>query len=118
LLELFGVLVLAAELPQRLTRQSESVRHFVSSVLVALLLAGSAGYFFGPSCGLAEEDGARAGFLVVIAVTLGTRVGTAVMQDLSLSSSSARFGRGASLNYIIPAVYAAPVYFHYLNTFA
>lgn len=118
LLEMFGVLVLAAELPQRLMRHSDTLRTFAFSVVAGLLLAGAAGYLLGPSCQLVEEDAARAGVLVAVAVTLGTRVSVAVMRDLSLSSSSARFGRGASLNYIIPAVYAAPVYFHYLNTFA
>ena len=39
------------------------------------------------------------------------------MFDLDLSSTSATFGRGTLLDRMIPAVYAAPVYFHYLSYF-
>ena len=54
-----------------------------------------------------------------IELTLTTpRVSAAVGRDLDLKSSSVLMGRGALLNRIVPAAYAAPVYFHYLNHFA
>jgi predicted CDP-diglyceride synthetase/phosphatidate cytidylyltransferase len=55
---------------------------------------------------------------VFVAVTMGALVNEAVSEDLSLTSPSARRGRGALLDRIVPAAYAAPVYFHYLNYFA
>ena len=65
-----------------------------------------------------QEDGARAGFLVALAVTMGALVTTALMQELARGSSTARVGRVGLLDRAIPAVYAAPVFFHYLNHFA
>lgn len=120
LLELFGILVLASELPQRLAggfSRSKWLRSIFGVVLGVFLTVGL-GWELGPWCGLVEEDAARAGLLVVLAVTLGGQVSNAVAQDLALSSSSSRIGRGAILNRMVPAVYAAPVFFHYLNHFA
>ncbi|MCP3978436.1 MAG: hypothetical protein GY716_03760 [bacterium] len=120
-LELFGILVLASEVPQRLAGRLRSADGGVGpavAVVASLLLAGALGYWLGPSCGLVEEDGARAGILVAVAVTFGGIVSNAVAADLSLTTSSSMFGRGAFLNRAVPAVYAAPVYFHYLNHFA
>ena len=119
--ELFGVLVIAAELPQRLAgrfRSGASWWRPAFGVLVGLLCATALGWWFGPSCGLVDDDGARAGALVTIAATLGARVSVAVSEDLELTSPSARMGRGGLINRMVPAVYAAPVYFHYLNYFA
>ena len=76
------------------------------------------GYWLGPHCGLIKEDGARAGLFVLVAVTLGAMVAGAVAVDLALKGAALRVGRGATLNRAIPAVYAIPVYFHYLNHFA
>lgn len=121
LLELFGVLVLAAELPQRILgrfRPGAGWAKPFTGIVVSLLLAGAVGFLIGPWCGLIEEDASRAGILVAVAVTLGAMVGGAVALDLAQSPSAAWFGRGAFLNRMVPAVYAAPVYFHYLNHFA
>jgi predicted CDP-diglyceride synthetase/phosphatidate cytidylyltransferase len=121
LLELFGILVLASELPQRLTgRFGAEIPSWRKAAGIALsfALAPGLGWLLGPECGLSPEDAAVAGLQVVVAVTLGARVGYALTRDLELSSANLRFGRGASLNYTIPAVYAAPVFYHYLNTFA
>lgn len=121
LFELFGVLVLAAELPGRLTgrpRQGGGWARSAFGIIAGAVAAVSLGMLLGPWCGLVEEDGGRAGLLVAIAVTMGALVSDAVMRDLSPGSTGARVGRWAFLDRAIPAVYAAPVFFHYLNHFA
>jgi predicted CDP-diglyceride synthetase/phosphatidate cytidylyltransferase len=121
LLELFGVLVLTAELPRRLLWRSHGAPDRLKGVLGILLgtvLAGVVGYWLGPWCDLSHQDAARAGLLVAIAVTLGARVSEAVRRDLELTAAASSHGRGAFLTRTIPAAYAAPVFFHYLNTFA
>jgi len=121
LLELFGVLVLAAELPGRLTgrfRQGGGWARSTFGVAAGAVLASLTGFWAGPWCGIVEEDGFRAGLIVAIAVTMGALVSEAVMRDLSPGSSGARIGRWAFLDRAIPTVYAAPVFFHYLNHFA
>jgi phosphatidate cytidylyltransferase len=121
LLELFGILVLCAELPQRLIGRFRPGAGWVRpliGILVSVVLTTGIGFLLGPWIGLVEEDAARAGFLVSIAVTLGAVVAGAVALDLGQSKAEAWVGRGALLNRIVPAVYAAPVYFHYLNHFA
>lgn len=118
--ELFIVLIIAAELPQRLAGRFRQGWGWFRPMLGALggaLLASTVGFWAGPMCGLVEEDGARAGLLVAIAVTLGALVASAVARDLARASSTARISRGDSLDRAIPAVYAAPVFFHYLNHF-
>jgi predicted CDP-diglyceride synthetase/phosphatidate cytidylyltransferase len=121
-LELYGILVLAAETPQRLAgRFRTGTGWWIKPTLgipISLLLAISLGFVLGPWAGLDKEDAARAGLLVVIAVTMGALVNQALAEDLSLTHPSARRGRGALLDRIMPAAYAAPVYFHYLNHFA
>jgi predicted CDP-diglyceride synthetase/phosphatidate cytidylyltransferase len=121
LLELFGVLVLAAELPGRLTgrfRQGGGWARSALGVVAGVVLAAALGFWAGPWCGLVEEDGARAGLLVAIAVAMGALVSEAVMHDLAHGAPAGRVGRWAFLDRAIPAVYAAPVFFHYLNHFA
>jgi predicted CDP-diglyceride synthetase/phosphatidate cytidylyltransferase len=76
------------------------------------------GWWLGPTCGLVDDDAARAGLLVFAAVNLGALVSGAVSRDLELTAPSSRMGRGGLLNRMAPTVYAAPVYFHYLNYFA
>jgi predicted CDP-diglyceride synthetase/phosphatidate cytidylyltransferase len=117
-LELFGVLVLAAELPQRLLGRPGrgAVWHPLLGLSLGVALAGLLGFQLAPSCGLVEEDGARAGLLVALAVSMGAVVSDAVMRDLG--SGVDWLGRGAFLDRAIPAVYAAPVFFHYLDHFA
>ena len=51
------------------------------------------------------------------AVNLGATVSKAVAKDLALSTATI-LGRGALLDRLVPALYAAPVFFHYLNHFA
>ncbi len=120
LLELFGLLVLAAELPQRAIGRRRNDRWVASAIGPAcgVLLATVTGFIAGPWGGMVEEDSARAGFLVAIAVTLGGWIVDAVLRDLGLGSAEVRVGRAAVLDRAIPAVVAAPVFFHYWNHFA
>jgi predicted CDP-diglyceride synthetase/phosphatidate cytidylyltransferase len=121
LLELFAVLMLASELPQRLAgrfRQGAGWLRPALGVLAGVVLATMLGFGIGPSCGLVEEDGARAGLLVAVAATLGAVVNGAVVRDLAAGSTVARVGRGMLLDRVGPAIYAAPVFFHYLDHFA
>jgi predicted CDP-diglyceride synthetase/phosphatidate cytidylyltransferase len=121
LLELFGVLVLAAELPGRLTgrfRHGGGWARTTFGIVAGAVLAAAIGFWAGPWCGIVEEDGARVGLLVTVAVTMGALVSEAVMRDVSPSAPAARVGRWAFLDRAIPPVYAAPVFFHYLNHFA
>ena len=117
--ELFGVFVLASDLPQRLAgRLDQGVGwvRVVTGKIASLVLVVGVGFWLGPWCGLVEEDGGRAAALVFIAVSLGRRVSDAVADELALGPSS-RAGRGAMLDRVVPAVYAAPVFFHYINSF-
>ena len=111
--QLFGVLVLASELPQRVFGRRQTI---------ALVLSGTAstavGWIAGPWAGLSSGDAARAGALVFLAVSLGALVAGAVAHTLAADVPGARLGRGGLLNRMVPAVYAAPVFFHYLNYFA
>ncbi len=119
--QLLGVLILASELPRRLLGGINAGEGWIrpsAALAISLPLVLALGFWLGPECGLSAEDGARAGALVLIAVTLGALVASAVAADLELRASSTRVGRGATLNRIVPAVYAIPVYFHYLNHFA
>jgi predicted CDP-diglyceride synthetase/phosphatidate cytidylyltransferase len=114
------VVVLCGELPRRLgggfSSKSGWVRP-VSGIVFGILLATGIGFWLGPKCGLVEEDAARAGFLVGCAVNLGATVSKAVAKDLALSTATI-LGRGALIDRLVPMVYAAPVFFHYLNHFA
>jgi len=118
--ELFGILVLAAELPQRMAGRFRTESGWVRptiGVAVSFVLAVALGFQLGPWCGLVEEDAGRAAFLVVVAVTLGAQVSRAVTRELSLSPTS-RLGHASVLGRVVPAVYAAPIYFYYLNHYA
>jgi len=118
--ELFGILVLASELPQRLAGRFRPGRRVAPALGIAagVVLAVVAGWSFGPWCGLVDDDGARAGLFVFVAVWMGAVVSGAVTHDLALTAPSSRLGRGGLLNRMVPAVYAAPVLFHYLANFA
>ncbi|NIM01117.1 MAG: hypothetical protein GTN89_09415 [Acidobacteria bacterium] len=121
LLELFGVLVLASELPQRLAaRPHPGTPWFrpLAGIFAAMFLATGLGYVLAPLAGMAHSDGGRAGLLVSVAVTLGALVSEAVATDLNMTSSAAVIGRGATMTRMVPAVYAAPVFFHYVVNFA
>jgi phosphatidate cytidylyltransferase len=117
-LELFGVLALAAELPLRVAgrpRPGEGFLRQATGVVLGAGLAALAGWVTAPLAGLSGEFGVRAGLLVLAAVACGSMVADAVAEDLSLGAAAARVGRGAFLDRTLPAMYAAPVFFHYLD---
>jgi predicted CDP-diglyceride synthetase/phosphatidate cytidylyltransferase len=121
LLELFGVLVLASELPQRLAGRPHPGSPWLrplAGIVVSMFLATGLGHLLAPLAGLSAGDGGRAGLIVAVAVTLGALVSEAVATDLEMTSSSAVFGRGSTMTRMVPAVYAAPVFFHYVTNFA
>ncbi len=119
-LELFAILVLAAELPQRIAgrfRLGAPVLRPAAGVAVALALCAAVGWWLGTPGAMTPLHGSIAGLLVAVAVTAGALVAEAVSQDLGLAASAGRMGRGAFLDRSIPALYAAPLYFHYLKYF-
>lgn len=120
-LELFGILALATELPRRLTGRLVGGGHWLRSVVavaVGAAFSTGLGFWLGPRCGLIEEDAARAGLLLAIAVTSGALVAEGLSRDAGISAVTSRVGRGAFLDRCIPVIYAAPVFFHYLDHFA
>lgn len=119
-LELFGVLVLASELPQRIAgrlRPGAVLRPLAGILLGGASACGLAAWL-GPLLGIARQDGVVLGLLVAASVTAGRAVTEAVSQDLAMAPASSRVGRGALLDRTMPAVYAAPLFFHYLQHFA
>ena len=120
-LELFGTLVLVSELPQRLTgriRLHDGVFRALGGMTVSFAAAAGVGAWLAPYIGLDPREGLIAGLLVCLCVTAGGVVTAAVAHDLSLSASNARLGRAALLDRITPAIYAAPLYYHYVSHFA
>jgi predicted CDP-diglyceride synthetase/phosphatidate cytidylyltransferase len=119
--ELFGLFVIATELPARLAgrfgRGSGWLRPG-AGVAVGVVLAAALGFLCGPWCGLGEEDAARAGMLVAAAVTMGGLVHDAALGDLGAGRAGARIHGAELLDRAIPALYAAPFFFHYLDHFA
>ena len=116
-IELFGVLVLAAELPKRLAgrvRPDDRLVRPILGLFVGAAAAMCAGYFAGPACGVPTRTAAIAGLFLAGGTAAGAWVADAVAQDLSLGAPSARIGRGAFLDRAFPAVYAAPIYVHFL----
>jgi phosphatidate cytidylyltransferase len=117
-LELFGVLVLASELPQRLAgrvRPGEAVARPLAGILVSVALTCGLAAWLAPGLGIDTRHGVALGLLVVASVTAGRSVTEAVSQDLAMAQASSRVGRGALLDRTMPAVYAAPLFFHYVN---
>ena len=117
-LELFGIVGLFADLPQRLTGRirpgEERVRPFLG-LAVSLVLAAGLGAIFGPKAGTTALHGGIAGALTALAMAGGSLVADAVAQDLSRTASDAMLGRGAFLDRTLPALFAAPVFYHYLQ---
>lgn len=118
-LELFGITALLADLPQRLTGRirpgDERVRPFIG-VLVSIVVAAAVGATLAPFAGIASLQGGVAGSLVALAMAGGSLVSDAVAQDLLRTQSDAVLGRAAVLDRTLPAIYAAPIFYHYLRT--
>jgi predicted CDP-diglyceride synthetase/phosphatidate cytidylyltransferase len=117
-LELYGVLGLAADLPQRLAGRFEPGSRLrpAAGIVVSALLASGLGGWSGPWCGVSTRDGAIAGMLVAVAVAMGAAVIRAVLRDLGLSSQTLH-GRGAFLDRVVPLIYAAPFFYYSLVDF-
>jgi phosphatidate cytidylyltransferase len=120
-LELFGITALLADLPQRLSGRlrpgGERVRPFlglVASVAVAALVGAA----LAPLAATASLHGGVAGSLVALAMAGGSLVSDAVGQDLLRTQSDALLGRAAFLDRTLPAIYAAPIFYHYLRAVA
>jgi phosphatidate cytidylyltransferase len=120
-LELFGIVALLADFPQRLTGRirpgEERARPFLG-VVASVVLAAAVGSQLAPLAGLASLHGAVAGALVALAMAGGSLVSDAVAQDLLRSQSDAMLGRAAFLDRTLPAIYAAPIFYHYLRAIA
>jgi len=116
-IELFGILVLASELPQRLAGRIrlgvELARPALGSAASAALASGL-GAALGPLGDLTRQQGALAGLAVSLGTTAGALLAEGMAQELSLGGATSRFGRGAFLDRTFPAVYAAPAFFHYV----
>lgn len=119
-LELFAILVLMAELPQRLAGRPGPGMGFVRSMaalVTAIALDMGIGAWLGPLGSVTPMQGTIAGLLVALAVTAGALVAGAVAEDLKLTASSSLVGRGAFLDRSVPAMYAAPVFYNFLKYF-
>jgi phosphatidate cytidylyltransferase len=120
-LELFGITALLADLPQRLTGRirpgGERVRPFVG-VVASVVIAAALGAALAPLASMASLHGGVAGGLVALAMAGGALVADAVAQDLLRTQSDALLGRAAFLDRTLPAIYAAPIFYHYLRAVA
>jgi predicted CDP-diglyceride synthetase/phosphatidate cytidylyltransferase len=116
--EMFGILVLAAEIPQRLAgraRSGEGALRPALGILAGAGLAALVGATIGPLCTLDPARGAVAGALVAAGTAAGSFFAEAAAQDLSLGAPAARVGRGAFLDRTLPALLAAPFFFYFTN---
>jgi phosphatidate cytidylyltransferase len=120
-LELFGITGLLADLPQRLTGRirpgGERVRPFIG-VVASVAVAAAAGAALAPHAAVASLHGGIAGGLVALSMAGGSLVSDAVAQDLMRTQSDAVLGRAAFLDRTLPALYAAPIFYHYLRAVA
>jgi phosphatidate cytidylyltransferase len=117
-LELFGITALLADLPQRLSGRirpgGERVRPFLG-VVASVAVAAVVGAAIAPLASTASLHGGVAGGLVALAMAGGSLVSDAVAQDLLRTQSDALLGRAAFLDRTLPAIYAAPIFYHYLR---
>jgi predicted CDP-diglyceride synthetase/phosphatidate cytidylyltransferase len=117
-LELFGIVALVAEIPQRFlgrSRGNDAPAVHLASVGAGVAAAMVAGATLGPWVGLTEWIGAGAGALVALATAAGALLAASVADDLDQSATSAVLGRAAFLDRTMPTLLAAPVYYHYLR---
>lgn len=120
-LELFGIVGLLADLPQRLTgrlRPGEERVRPVLGVAVSVALAAGAGASFAPLALATTLHGGVAGALTALAMAGGSLVSDAVAHDLMRGSSDAMLGRGAFLDRTLPPLFAAPIFYHYFQAVA
>lgn len=116
-LELFAILVVIAELPQRLAgrpRPGFELLWPAAGMAVAAVASVLIGAWVAPWGGATRIQGAVAGLLVAVGVAVGALVSEAVAHDLELRASIV-IGRGAFLDRCVPAVFAAPLFYHYFE---
>lgn len=121
MIELFGILVLVSEFPQRLggtTRHGRSARWPVVGFVSGIAAGCAAGWMAAPLAQMEPRVGAMGGLLVALAVAAGDRVSTALASALELRIPVGLTGTGASLDRMVPAVYAAPVFHYFLSYMA
>lgn len=120
-LELFGITALLADLPQRLSGRirpgGERARPFLG-VVASVAVAAAVGAALAPLTSTASLHGGVAGGLIALAMAGGSLVSDAVGQDLLRTQSDALLGRAAFLDRTLPAIYAAPIFYHYLRAVA
>ena len=117
-LELFGILVLASELPQRLggtTRHGRSAAGPITGLTVGVGLGFALGFLLGPQAGIDSVLAGAGGVLLALAVAAGDKVTTAMASALELRAADSLTGSGAFLDRMVPAVYAAPVFYYFLQ---
>lgn len=120
-LEMFGVIALLADLPQRLAgriRPGETRSAPLIGVVASALVAAGAGAAVAPLAANTPLHGAVAGALIALTMAGGSYVSDAVGQDLERTQSDALLGRAAFLDRTVPVIYAAPVFYHYLRAVA
>ena len=87
-------------------------------VVASVAIAAAVGAILAPLSGAASLHGGVAGALVALAMAGGSLVSDAVAQDLLRTQSDAMLGRAAFLDRTLPAIYAAPIFYHYLRAVA
>ncbi len=118
-LELFGILVLTGELPQRMAGGRKPGR-FLSRLFLGVFFAGTVGYLLARHAGVGDWVGLNAnqvalgGAFISMAVTAAHLVTNGIADDLEMNSPSTLMGRGMFLGRIVPAVYAAPFFYYFL----
>jgi predicted CDP-diglyceride synthetase/phosphatidate cytidylyltransferase len=118
-LEFFGILALAADLPQRLAGRlgtGASLGRTLAGIAGGAALAAAIGHFVGPMATVFAPHGWISGILVALASAAGALVAKAIADDLDVNAAQAVVGRAAFLDRTIPAIYAAPVLYHYLRS--
>ena len=117
-LELFGIVGVLADFPQRLAGRmrpgGESIGPALG-IVAGIALAAGAGALIAPMASQGTLHGAIAGALVAMSIAGGSLVADAVGQDLEQSQSDTTLGRAAFLDRTLPVIYAAPVFYHYLR---
>ena len=86
----------------------------IAGTALSFALAVGLGAWLAPWFGFAAARGAVGGGAVALAVTVGGIVTEAVARDLSM----APVGRAALLDRVTPMVYAAPLFYHFLDYYA
>jgi phosphatidate cytidylyltransferase len=117
-LELFGIVGVMADLPQRLAGRmrpgGERTAPLVG-VVAGVALAAGAGALLAPMVSHSSLHGGIAGSLVALSIAGGSLVSDAVGHDLAQSQSDTTIGRAAFLDRTMPVIYAAPIFYHYLR---